>query len=215
LWEAAKNHPECCIFGGKVLPQWPSPPPEWLAKNSRNLLQGIAIHYDQGDKERYISSIDILPFGANLAIRRSVFAGKFCFREDIGPKGSELTTHDETDLIRRMIIDGNNCIYIPSAIVNHRNPVYRMTERHLRRWYRGSGMSLVRMGEIAGSRHQLFGAPRYLWRSLIESFVSYVLTRWTRPSGVWLRAEIRMAETCGMIIEFRKQSRLRNQTVNI
>ena len=103
--------------------------------------------------------------------------------------------------------------YIPTAVVNLAEviPADRMTERYVRKWYRGSGMSLVRMGEGCEGRHIWFGVSRHTWRQLIECALKYTYTRWTRPSAVWLRAEISMATAWGVITELRRQARLKNQ----
>jgi glucosyl-dolichyl phosphate glucuronosyltransferase len=210
LWHAAKRHPDADILGGKVLAQWTSAPPQWVADHCR-WLGGVITHFDEGDEECVLSERGDMIFGANMAFRREIFLNGIQFREDMGPNGTDYMTHEETALIRGLIIAGHKCVYVPDAIVYHRNPAYRGTEAYVRKWFKASGKSEVRLHGTGDMTHAWFGVPRYLWRRLIESSVRYGRTRWIKPSGIWLRHEIAMATTWGMIFEYRRQARLREQ----
>ena len=213
LHEAADTYPNSSFFGGRVFPRWETAPPKWLVQNSNSdLLRWVSVHLDMGEDIQPVSD-RLLFFGANIAFRRQVFENGLRFRTDLGPKPSEAVRGEESELIKELLRLGATGLYIPSAVVFHRNPKYRMTERYLREWYCGLGMREVRLGQVGGSQqHSLFGAPRYLWRKLGRSALNYAFTRWTRPSAVWLRAEVGLAMNWGMIREFRRAVKMRSSS---
>ena len=208
--EAARRYPEAGFFGGKVIPKWDSPPPHWLAEHSERILSGVTVHYDQGSGERFLISDSEVFMGANLTFRRAILERGAQFREDLGPNGTNQVRGEESKLLKQLLHGGCKGMYLPKAIVHHRNPPHRMTERYVRKWFIGYGMSEVRCGEV-GPEHCWFGAPRHTWKTVVLNGVKYLAARWTCPSAVWLRAEIKMATAWGMIIELRKQARSKQQ----
>ena len=215
LIAAAARHPECAVFGGKIIPRWEDrPPPRWMLEHERGLLGGVAVNYDLGERERCIQNKAEAFYGANMALRRRVFADGYRFPDAIGPRGKERAPHGETGLVGQLIDNGKQAIYVPTAVVFHRNPTDRATEKWVRTWHKGNGVSEVRLGGAPGTSHLWCGIPRYLCRSLIESALKYGLTRWTHSSNVWLRHEIAMASAWGKITELRRQARLRKQSTD-
>ena len=214
LVDAARRHPEITFFGGRVLPHWEQPPPRWAEENIDWLL--INVHVDKGDAEIVLQNgSTTFLVGANLAVRRSVFAQGLCFREDLGPAGSDGSPvgnmrGEEIDLEKQLLKRGCKGLYVPAAIVRHRHAAHRCTERYLRHWYMGWGMSDVRTDIRAPDPHIWFGAPRYYWKALVLNALKYASARWTRPSRVWLTAEIDMAFAWGVIVEHRRQKTRRN-----
>ena len=212
LWDAWREQPEVEILGGKVHVHWNPPPPPWVTDNME-MLGGVITHFDAGEESRLLSANGPMVFGANMAFSHRLLTGDICFREDMGPTGSEYMTHEETSLIRNLIHSGHQCAYVPASIVYHRTSSTRATESWVRKWFTASGKSTVRFEGTDDIPHACFGAPRYLWRRLIEAGCRYAFTRWTQPSAIWLRHEIAMATTWGMICEHRRQSRMQKKSV--
>jgi hypothetical protein len=102
----------------------------------------------------------------------------------------------------------NGCkgFYIPTALVHHHVPRERMTERYVRKWFKGAGMTEVRIGKYEDTKRKWLGAPGYLWKELLLQARIYAVTRFTCPSFLWLPAETTMAKTWGAICEFRQRS---------
>lgn len=210
LLEAAAGHPDIAFFGGRVLPRWERTPPRWAAEHIDWLM--INVHVDKGEREVILQN-GSAPFlvGANVAFRRSVFDQGVRFREDIGPSGSDGSSvgnlrGEENDLEKRLMSRGDRGLYVPGAIVYHRHPPHRCTERYLRNWYMGWAMADVRMETDRREQPSWFGAPRTLWKRAMLNGIKYGLTRWTCPSKVWLGAEIKMAFAWGAIREHRRQA---------
>lgn len=60
--------------------------------------------------------------GSNMVIKRRVFDEGVRFRETLG-LGSDLAWFEEHYLLFNIIRDGGRVVYVPSAVVRHRNPV--------------------------------------------------------------------------------------------
>ena len=203
--DAAARHPAAAFFGGRIIPRWERTPPRWLEQNSRTFLACIALNLDMGDAEFELAD-PTYPFaGANLVFRKETFekAGVL-FRKDLGLKGNEQVRFEDTFLIRQVMARGLPGVYIPTAIVYHRNPPERMTKRYLREWFKAAGVAAVRLGELPPSDHVWFGVPRYLWAQFLRNALGFGVTRWTTSSRIWLRYQTRMISKWGSICEFRK-----------
>jgi len=211
LWRAATGHPDAVFFGGKIIPQWDQPPPQWIEDSSKALLPGVVMCFDRGDSEHFLTPNEGVFYGANMAFRKTLFEKGAAFREDLGVNGAGRMSGEESELMVAFLAAGYKGFYAPKAVIYHRNLRNRMTERYVREWFIGYGMSEVRCGEV-GPEHCWFGAPPYLWRRLVENTLKYVCTRWPCPSAVWLQAEINMATAWGMITELRRQARVGKQT---
>ncbi len=206
LWEGAEQHPQASFFGGPVSPQWETPPPAWIIENSTGSFAGIWMYYEKKSDCKFLQDSEF-PVGANMMFRRDVFEKGYRFSVDIGPSGNESTRQEDTLLIKEVLKARLSGAYLSDAKIYHRNSRARMTESYVRKWCKGAGISAVRLRQVAPSKHILLGAPRYLWRALLESGLRYLLSRWTKPSSVWLCYETQMARTWGMIAESRRQFR--------
>jgi glycosyltransferase involved in cell wall biosynthesis len=206
LVDAAQWHPEAVFFGGRVLPRWDVPPPRWVVESRLALLDFVFVRYDFGDAERALDSQMRPFFGANLAIRKQIFDDGYSFNENIGPQGRNLVHGEETELLNLLVQKGYKGIYVPGAIVHHRNDRARMTERYLRRYFKGAGMRETRVAGCIGGRRICFGAPLGLWRLLIKRGRRYLIRRAIRPTDEWIMAEVEMAMTWGAICEWRRQA---------
>ncbi len=203
--DAAARYPDAGFFSGRVVPRWETTPPKWVEEHSRTVLSGVTVCYQPSETEMQVTADMCGGLGANLCLRQGVLdrAG-ISFRKDLGPSGGDQVRYEEVLLLRQLVEKGFPGIHIPTAIVYHRNSSERMTEKYVREYLVGEGIALARMGWIEPSKHIWFGVPRYLWRKCLENAILYVLTRYTRPSGVWLRHETRAAGSWGSISELRR-----------
>ncbi len=205
-WDAGMRHPHAAFWGGRVIPDWEVTPTKWLRDYSRTpALMGPMVHLDYGDVEgppdpRWPT----LFFGANLVIRRAALdQARLTFRTDLGPRGREYSTHEDMVLLHQLQELGHAGVYVPAAVVHHRNAAMKMTERHVRAWHKGRGRSEVRLGHWPVHGRSVFGAPLELWSGFVRAAVAYGVTRFIRPAPTWLDHEARMARRWGAICEFR------------
>ena len=206
LLAAARAHPECIFFGGRIFPRNEIEPPAWMTKYSRELLSGITMHYDLGDTMRPLVKNETA-YGASMAFPKKAFANGLRFRVELGRIGKHMTVHEDVVLMQELIAAGGSGLYVPDAILYHRNAKNRLTEKYVRKWFIGAGITDVRLGKMEAGAHSLFGAPRYLWRQLTVGFIRFAFARVFASSGKWLPSEIGLAYTYGVILEFQRRTK--------
>lgn len=206
LWQATKQHPEIGIFAGRIIGVWEDASPSWLKNNAKSMLRLVSAHLDLGDAEQFIDKIDKGPWGANMALRKSLLGDQFRFSVQFGRIGKE-SVHvraGETEMIQRLFQVGHKGLYVGKAIVYHRNPISHATERYVFSYFRGAGKTEIRLAGTPPSGKLWLGAPRYFWLKVAKHALQYTIFRWTRPPEVWLRAEIEWGKNWGRLLESRR-----------
>jgi glycosyltransferase involved in cell wall biosynthesis len=125
-----QDNPDVVMVGGKNLPQFENPPPEWLLqmwepKQNEQILGYLSI-LDLGDQPKPISPYYI--FGCNFAIRRSVIEEAGGFHPDGMPQ--ELIKYrgdGESHVSGYVQKQGYKALYEPNASVYHWVSNKRMT----------------------------------------------------------------------------------------
>ncbi len=124
-------HPEVALVGGKNLPQWEKPPPQWLwekwiiPQKEGHWVGSLSI-LDFGDKEMYISPFFV--WGCNFAIRKEVISEAKGFHPDGMPNELiQLRGDGETSVSDFIQQKGYKVYYHPGASVYHKVPSSRMT----------------------------------------------------------------------------------------
>ena len=180
---AFQTHPDVDYLSGKILPLFEAPRPPWLtAENSAPCTIP-----DRGDEPRYSVRGHFFPgwATANFAIRRSMLDQTGLFAEDF-PRGEDL------ELIIRVWRANGRGMYAPRVVITHKIPAERTTKAYHRMWHTREGDIRARVrykeivdidGRIIDPRPptaQLFGAPMFIYRQLLES------------GGRWLLAAARL-----------------------
>jgi glycosyltransferase involved in cell wall biosynthesis len=151
------------FVAGRITPRWESPPPSWLSP----ALYGVLAIPDNGDASRRIDDAnrDVMPIGANMAIRSEVVARIGGFRVDLGKLDGTLRTGEDHEFFLRMLAAGFKGVYCPSAVVSHLAPQSRLTPQYFVRWMYQNGQDVARLDVAHPTAARRFaGAPRYLWR---------------------------------------------------
>src|SRR5262249_41643951 len=130
-----------------IVPVWSRPPPRWLARRSY-LHHALAI-MDHPTPAEVLTSNDMpMIWGANMAVRRDVFAtiGPFDLRRGI--IGTKLHRGEESDLVNRALAAGFRALYDPRVLVRHRIGAERMRVGYFSRlrFDQAEGDALLREG---------------------------------------------------------------------
>lgn len=192
---------DCAGAGGRIVPVWNSPKPDWFAGEGPYRLLAAIVEYDWGDQDQPCR-IDHPPYGANFAFRRSVFRKYGMFRTDLGPLAGTALRGEDTEFCRRLMSQGETIVYVARAVVFHPVPEGRTTKRYFESWYLDYGRMLVRTsGPLAATTRTYFHIPRHLLRNLLVS-----LWRWTSSFGQKRRFYYRLEvwQTLGQIAECRQ-----------
>ncbi|MGB7727496.1 MAG: glycosyltransferase family A protein [Candidatus Acidiferrum sp.] len=187
--------------GGRILPARGFVPPRWLALDGPcNLVGALCAYFDPGDVS---SELKDPPFGANMAFRKEMFARYGPFRTDLGPFPNNKIGFEDTEFGRRLIAGGERLLYIPTAVVYHEVPEYRVRKEFLLTWWFDFGRGSVReTGKRLGTWETLKILGRTFLTALqwLLSFNSQL--RFYRKCRIWYGA--------GKIVEVYQQTRSAN-----
>jgi glycosyltransferase involved in cell wall biosynthesis len=164
------------VLGGRILPEWSSPPPPWLATD-RHLWTSIAMLDDS-----VVRRVELGPWqrehgfrvwGANIAFRRSTFEAVKGFDPSLGNRGHKSYGREDIMFVRRVVEAGKLVMFDPTPTVHHWVGRNRMRKSFYRRhsFYYGEGAALSN-GPPKG-RH-LFGIPPFLLGALAAHIASWI-----------------------------------------
>jgi len=191
--------------GGPIALRLAGERPAWL---DDRFLPYLA-HWDRG-AERHRLVYNELPRGANMALRRSIFARHGGFCEQLGRRGRSLRSGEEIELCLRLERAGERVEYLPGAAVEHLVETERLSPGWMRRRFAAQGFSEAiidwRHGGFAALAAGLRRAARQLGaapadRSLFTEcqaeaarayrrgapYAALFVARYASPSGLALR----------------------------
>ena len=187
--------------GGRILPARGFVPPHWLALDGPcNLVGALCAYFNPGDVPCELKEP---PFGTNMAFRKEMFDEYGYFRTDLGPFPNNKIGFEDTEFGRRLMAVGERLRYVPTAVVYHEVPEYRVRKEFLLAWWFDFGRGSVRE---TGRRVSAPDILKILGRTLLTT-VQWVLTlnsqrRFYRKCRIWYAA--------GKIVEVHQQARNRN-----
>jgi glycosyltransferase involved in cell wall biosynthesis len=174
--------------GGKILPKWQVPPPDWLGPR----LHGFLALLDHGDEPIRMDEPRL--WGANLAIRRDVFR-TMRFHTGLDRVGNKLYSGGDTAFIQLLIDRGERVVYWPRAVVHHNIPAERLTKAYFRKWHWDAGSMAARLMPRRVAR-TLLGIPYHFYRSTMTDIATWSRCALKRDDDAFL-SELRLIRTAG------------------
>ena len=171
--EAFDAHPEAASGGGRTVAEYPSGRPEWM---SRWTEQPIANPLDLGGEIREFGRGRI-PCGGNMAVRRSATERYGVFDTSLGRSGASLVGGEESDLFARLARGGEQCIYVPRAVMYHVIPESKLTDEYFDRLAYNIGVTQRRRAEMGGRMFAAGVAEYGKWA------VTLAIAAWYAVSG--------------------------------
>ena len=163
----AFRDPAVDFAAGRIEPLWEAPPPAWMSPR----LYGVLAVADGGLARLDITDAaagEVMPLGANMAIRRHVLDRIGGWNTDLGKLQGTLRTGEDHDFFVRMILAGCKGIYEPAASVRHRVPPERLRLRYFLRWFYDNGAVEAQMEQLYPTTDRyVLTVPRYLWRQAV------------------------------------------------
>ncbi len=192
---------DCMGVGGRVIPVWIGQKPSWLRADSRYPLRsGAVVSFDQGEEPCELRTPLI---GANMAFRKATFQKYGAFRTDLGKRGNDAMTGEDTEFWLRLSRAGDKIVYAPRAIVYHPVPKARAKKSHFQSHYFNFGRYTARLNGFPQNTTLWFGVPRYMYRTLLAD-----IRRWlfSFDSERRFRNKLQVCESLGEMIELRRIS---------
>lgn len=168
--DAALKYPDLLAFAGQIRLDWPSPPPDWLARFEKSGRTLGATPIDRG--ETFVSATAVK--GANSAVRRQAILIAGGFRTDLGvvSVGPPLAG-EETYFFSLIQQAGHKILFVPDACLFHivrpdQMAIWSLMQRGFRN---GRGAAAIDDKPIPFSRCSLAGVPGYAVRQIVYSMV--------------------------------------------
>lgn len=202
---AFRRWPEAAVFGGFIRPRYEEPAASWIIENE-TLLGGPLVIRDFGDNPVLLSVEERrFPYGANFAVRARE-QRSFQYNPELGLGPSRGRLGDEVDVVERILRSGATGYWIPDAKVEHCIGRNRQTIRFIARYSAAWGETVAFHENNAAGAFWL-GAPRWMWRRLLEQWLRYRIHRLTSSSRIWVNDLLAWSTTWGAIRYWRNQRR--------
>jgi glycosyltransferase involved in cell wall biosynthesis len=173
------ERPGVDVIGGRVLPRWMDPPPDWLTDE----IRGPVAIIDRGEQPFLVTRDRwmCLP-GGNMAWRRGALI-------EVGGFSVDYPRAQDRELLVRTLLQDGCAMYAPDVIVYHRLERGRLTREFFRNWYRSEGRMragyafeelFTRDGylrPIPAGTPRVLGVSRYLYRQWMRALASYLMAR--------------------------------------
>ena len=185
---------DCHFVGGKVLPIWSGPRPDWLPEHGGSHWAVIAL-LDRGAEPFEFDRR--MPLGVNMAFRRQAFDIAGDWDERIGRRAGTLLSQDVREWCLRARAKGLRGFYVPEMVVQHIIAPDRLTKSYFRRWFYWGGVSRAMLYQQQGldlqspegSRDQctdaphVCGIPRTMCRTAARHAAAAITSRLRRASA--------------------------------
>jgi glycosyltransferase involved in cell wall biosynthesis len=180
--ESIREHPDVDLLGGPIEPLFDGIPPQWLARGF-HVVEGAYAARDPGHVEKEMS-VEDLPFGANMVVRRDIQT-RHLYDPDLGRGPGNMLGCEEIKVLIGIMRNGGRGWWVPDARVRHFIPASRQNLRYLWRYWRGNGLSAARMSPGRG-RFRVMGSPGWVWRDAATHTFGLLLGVLAYPPDKWL-----------------------------
>ena len=176
----------CDYVGGRVLPIWGAPRPDWIPNHGGKQWAVIAL-LDYGPQPIEFGAR--VPLGVNMAFRRDAFERAGLFDPHTGRRAGTLLGQEVREWCIRARQAGVRGYYVPETMDrNTSSPPDRLCKSYFRRWFYWRGISRALLYERAGLDMEapeqtlldfanvphVCGVPRYLYRKAFAHAVAWL-----------------------------------------
>ncbi len=125
-----KFSPKAGVAGGRIIPRWITPRPDWLPDE---LIGNLSI-VDWGGLARVLGKTEWVA-GCNVAFERNALLDLGGFSRALGRvgAGAALLSNEESEVIEKFASAGRSTIYVPEATVEHLIEPARLSQEWFRR----------------------------------------------------------------------------------
>jgi glycosyltransferase involved in cell wall biosynthesis len=195
------------VFGGRVLPLWPAPPPRWLAgAGELSASRGPVVVHDYGDTPRPYAPPMRRPVGCNFFCQRDLFRRHGGFDVRLGPgAGKGHMGGEESELLARFRRGGEAIFYAPRVAVDHPVDPERMTKTYFRYRMFCSGRSAPYLAPR--TYPTLFGAPRHIYLKIALTLLRSAAALARRDRIAAFDHRMNLYRYLGAVYEYRRLRR--------
>ena len=180
--------------GGYIAPIWESTPPPWLTERFYGFL---AVRTERSD-DYTIEKPAQAPFGANMAVKKSVFDKVGAFDTNRGRKGKVLASGEDGELFERILAAKLKAVFLGSSRVHHKVESFRLTKKYIRNWRFQSSSNIAQSLGLKGTR-RIFNIPLYIFPQLLRSILRMLWGQLSTPKDEAFHREIIVCHFLGLI----------------
>ena len=147
-----------------------------------------------------------------MALRRTALGRYGAFDPQLGRRGARLLGGEESDLFARLRRGGEQCWYVPGAVMYHIIPPSKLTRGYFDRLCRNIGVSQRTRAAIDGGLLRLWTGEAAKWCATLGIALGYCLTGRVRRAA-WL-VRMRRQITAGVADLGRVGRRMRDLRVS-
>lgn len=192
LAECAGAHPGYALFGGAIVPDWAQAPPAWILRLAPLGITYAATTAPDGPV------FPGLVWGANMAVRRTVFEAGYRFDVAVGPNAGAYPMGSETEFNRRLGAAGYQAWFCNAARVGHFVRPRQLSARYvLQRAFRfGRGAQIQESPDAAP---RLLGVPRWMFARFVRELAGALNALAVRDADALFKARWELAYLRGFI----------------
>jgi glycosyltransferase involved in cell wall biosynthesis len=203
---------QCDYVGGRVLPLWGAPRPDWVPDHGGKQWAVIALLDYGAEPIPFFTRAHHVPLGVNMAFRREAFDRAGLWNNSVGRRKGTLLGQEVREWMFRAQAAGLRGSYAPALVVRHVIQQDRLRKQYFRRWYYWNGVSRAllyrnawidmqapestdvdysRVPHILGvPRFYLRKAPRELWRLLMSAWRGDRVAAFDAELWLWFLAGV-------------------------
>ena len=182
----------CDYVGGRVLPIWGAPRPDWIPDHGGKQWAVIALVDYGPDPIPFFALAHRVPIGVNMAFRRDAFERAGLWDNRVGRKKGTLLGQEVREWMMRAKAAGLTGYYAPAMVVRHVIQRERLQKSYFRRWYYWNGVSralLYRHSWIDMQAPEstaldfsrvphVFGVPRFFYGKVLREIRRMIASAW-------------------------------------
>jgi GT2 family glycosyltransferase len=182
--------PQAAALGGRILPRWEAPLPEWWPESLRGVL--TIIEWEGSGEPGHDTPPEVAVYGANMAFRTASLRAIGGFPEELGRVGNRLLSGEEVEVVDRLCARGERVFYEGAVTVRHSIQRERLRPEWL--------LSRIHwQGATDALRHRRHGRARRAPGALLKLMLQAPLLLWPRHSPSLLRARCGAAYNLGYL----------------
>ncbi len=181
------------VLGGRILPRWEAPLPDWWPPSLRGVLS-IIEHEGQGEYRTAALPKGLEPYACNMIVHVPTLLAAGGFGTAIGRVGTALLSDEEVQLAWRLQDAGMSARYNSRIVVFHQIQARRLRPEWLLSRLYWQGASTVLTRRLLGSRS---GVWRELPRRLVVAALFSPFALWPASSTRCLAPRWRRAYAAG------------------
>jgi glycosyltransferase involved in cell wall biosynthesis len=204
---------DCDYVGGKVLPIWNGPRPEWIPDRSSKQWAVIAL-LDYGPEAiPFFKYAHRVPIGVNMAFRADAFQRAGLWSNRVGRKKGTLLGQEVREWMLRARAAGLRGYYTPDMVVRHLIQRDRLNRRYFRRWFYWNGVSRALLYRDAWIDMQapeetsmdfsrvphIFGVPRFFFGKAPRELRRMITAAWNGDAPASFDAELWLWFLAGVV----------------